>query len=152
MATYKEQLKELKHQIVLEIECILHEPCFDLSIPHELHRGVYGFCDNSTHEKVIEAVTIEDGNAVATHLCSHSRYEFDEVFECKVEDLTIETLLKLLDQVLADCQLLKIREFRDLVVKAVNGIESNIKDFCFDNWIEETKQLLHNIQLLHKCY
>ena len=148
MANYNEQLKELRHQMVLDIECILHEPCFDLSEPHDLRNPLNGFRNGCSGLRIIEAITLEDGDAVVTQSCRNPN-RFEDALECKVEDLTTETLVKLLEQVKEDCRCLKIKELRNLIITAGEYIEFDGKEsflFCDNQQIsDDMDATYHNL-------
>lgn len=148
MANYNEQLKELRHQMVLDIECILHEHCFDLSEPHDLRNPLNGFRNGCSGDRIIEAITLEDGDAVVTQSCRNPN-RFEDALECKVEDLTTETLVKLLEQVKEDCRCLKIKELRNLIIKAGEYIEFDGKEsflFCDNQQIsDDMDATYHNL-------
>lgn len=149
MANYNEQLKELRHQMVLDIECILHEPCFDLSEPHDLRNPLNGFRNGCSGLRIIEAITLEDGDAVVTQSCRNPN-RFEDALECKVEDLTTETLVKLLEQLNEDCRWLKVRELKNLISKAGGYIEFDDNDedldllFCDNPHISDDMDATHH--------
>ena len=148
MASYNEQLKELRHQMVLDIECILHEPCFDLSEPHDLRNPINGFRNGCSGIRIIEAITLEDGDAVVTQSCCNPN-RFEDALECKVEDLTTETLVKLFENLKEDCRWLKIKELKNLISKAGGYIDFDGKEsflFCDNAHIsDDMDATYHNL-------
>lgn len=149
MANYEQLINELRNQMVLDIECILHEPCFDLSEPHDLRNPLNGFRNGCSGIRIIEAITLEDGDAVVTQSCRNPN-RFEDALECKVEDLTTETLVKLLEQVNEDCRWLKVNELRNLISKAGGHIEFNNNDedldllFCDNPHISDDMDATHH--------
>ena len=148
MDNYEQLINELRHKMVLDIECILHEPCFDLSEPHDLRNPINGFRNGCSGIRIIEAITLEDGDAVVTQSCRNPN-RFEDALECKVEDLTTETLVKLLEQVNEDCRCLKIQELRNLIIKAGEYIEFDKKEsflFCDNPQISDDMDVTyHNL-------
>lgn len=148
MANYNEQLKELREKMLLDIECFLHEPCFDLSEPHDLGNPLNGFRNGCSGDRIIEAITLEDGDAVVTQSCRNPN-RFEDALECKVKDLTTETLVKLLEQVKEDCRCLKIQELRNLISKAGGYIDFDGKEsflFCDNQQIsDDMDATYHNL-------
>lgn len=148
MVNYEQLINELRNQMVLDIECILHEPCFDLSEPHDLRNPLNGFRNGCSGIRIIEAITLEDGDAVVTQSCRNPN-RFEDALECTVEDLTTETLVKLLEQVNEDCRCLKIQELKNLIIKAGEYIEFDKKEsflFCDNPQISDDMDVTcHNL-------
>ena len=148
MENYEQLINELRHKMVLDIECILHEPCFDLSEPHDLRNPLNGFRNGCSGLRIIEAITLEDGDAFVTQSFRNPN-RFEDALECKVEDLTTETLVKLFEQIKEDCRWLKIEELRNLIIKAGEHIEFDGKEsflFCDNPQIsDDMDATYHNL-------